>query len=77
MRRIRVVHAASLNGENRKRLQLLYGILVQHFASLAGSRGWLPMEQLDALLLSKSHCMQNAEKESKTDAYSCRRKRVN
>lgn len=29
IRRIRVVHAAALNSENRKGLQLLYGILVQ------------------------------------------------
>lgn len=29
MRRMRVVHAAALNSENRKGLQLLYGILVQ------------------------------------------------
>ncbi|KAL4451742.1 hypothetical protein ABPG75_007404 [Micractinium tetrahymenae] len=53
IRRMRVVHAASLNGQNRKGLQLLYGILVQHFASLAGGgRGGRapPMAHLDALV---------------------------
>ena len=43
------MHAASLNTENRKKLQLLYGILVQHFASLAGAAE-LPLEHLDALV---------------------------
>ena len=46
---MRVVHAASLNTGNRKGLQLLYGILVQHFASLAGAAE-LPLEHLDALV---------------------------
>lgn len=53
VRRIRVVHAASLNGQNRKGLQLLYGILVQHFASLAGGgRGGqaAALPHLDALV---------------------------
>ncbi len=35
VRRMRVVHAAALNSENRKGLQLLYGILVQV------GRGWM------------------------------------
>lgn len=50
VRRIRVVHAAALNGEARKGLQLFYGILVQHFASLAGGSGPLPLAHLDALV---------------------------
>lgn len=62
MHRIRVVHAASLNAEHRQGLQLLYGILVQHFASLAGSASLagddvagdggrrLPLAHLDALV---------------------------
>ena len=50
VRRVRVVHAASLNSDSRKRLQLLYGILVQHFASLAGQAGGPPLAHLDALV---------------------------
>lgn len=50
VRRMRVVHAASLGGDSRKRLQLLYGVLVQHFACLAGAEGTLPMGHLDALV---------------------------
>lgn len=49
VRRIRVVHAAALSAHSRKGLQLLYGILVQHFASLAGGRE-LPLAHLDALV---------------------------
>lgn len=53
IRRIRVVHAAALGGQNRKGLQLLYGILVQHFASLAGGGGGgqaPSLQHLDALV---------------------------
>ncbi|PRW57304.1 Nucleolar 14 [Chlorella sorokiniana] len=58
VRRMRVVHAAALNSESRKGLQLLYGILVQHFASLAGGSAEvdaaagskLPLQHLDALV---------------------------
>lgn len=42
MRRIRVVHATALGSENRKGLQLLYGILVQVRLACAFARAaWL------------------------------------
>jgi hypothetical protein len=51
VRRLRVVHAPTLNSGARKGLQLLYGTLVQHFASLAGRAGGaIPLEHLDALV---------------------------
>lgn len=49
VRRVRAYNAAALTTEHRKKLQLLYGILVQHFASLAGAAP-LPLASLDALV---------------------------
>lgn len=54
VRRIRVVHSRQLGADSRKGLQLLYGFLVQHFASLAGGGGGMggapSLEHLDALV---------------------------
>ena len=47
--RIRAYNAAALTTENRRGMQLLYGVLTQHFASLAGAAP-LPLGHLDALL---------------------------
>ena len=49
VRRMRVCHLAQLSTDNRKSAQLLYGLLVQHFASLAGGTP-PPLGHLDALL---------------------------
>lgn len=47
--RIRAFNAPLLTSQSRKRLQLLYGFLVQHFATLAG-RTPLSLPHLDALV---------------------------
>lgn len=49
IRRIRVCHATSLSTGNKKAMQEVYGIVMQHYASLA-HRHPLPSNSLDALL---------------------------
>mmetsp|Transcript_6537 Transcript_6537/g.18229 ORF Transcript_6537/g.18229 Transcript_6537/m.18229 type:complete len:933 (-) Transcript_6537:161-2959(-) len=46
--RIRVTNALALSQDNRRKLQVLYGILVQHFVILAGQSP-LPLQQMDVV----------------------------
>ena len=48
LHRIRAYNASTLATDNKRKLQVLYGILVQHYAMLAGQTP-LPNEQLDVL----------------------------
>ncbi|DBA84060.1 TPA: hypothetical protein ACH3X1_006541 [Trebouxia sp. C0004] len=48
VQRIRVCNAIALATDNRRKLQVFYGILVQHFAILASTAS-LPMQALDVL----------------------------
>ncbi|GBG69440.1 hypothetical protein CBR_g4135 [Chara braunii] len=46
--RICTCNAISLGSENRKKMQVFYGVLLQYFAAIAGERP-LPLDRIDAL----------------------------
>lgn len=49
IRRIRTFNAVGLAAENRRKMQVFYGVLVQYFAFLAGENP-LPFDRLDSLV---------------------------